>query len=580
MTQRSGKATALKSVKRHVFINGILDTLNTLECKQMAWLQKCDRSGNGACCRFMYQAIQFELLMDEASRSYRLTLPRMLRKEAEELPLLSMVCNEINMQRHSPKCVLKYDADSNGYDFNLSYEMVGGSDEELRATLESHLHSLSEAMFALIHQYEQLKYWYGTEDPAEQRSGVYRQYAMRMAHLREDMDTDEYAQAENESFCGFEAKANAGKKHAGKDTFRYSLKDVMAYSPMIKQMLPFIAPMWRLKDLAYMKILCDEYTYVDDTEDIAWQPLLAPMVDGRGKKAEVRMEECTYVLGDKNNKTLVMHVQYKGQNKHHIIFRLTVLSDEQEIHQGSHNLGKGIAQTMLIGIDKMEEEQRKAEFQYMCDDAEEKRWASLEQEMTAAQRISLLSDDKEVKELLYFGTRDFEHGRFPQALISLKRVYRKLGPIYDKLTRRQNVSYLECLYMIGYSLNDLGQYEQACYYLRQIPSDLDVRYDEELLYSYAHLNDHYLISYLEERRASIRRFLHWDEDEVPESYKNHYARILCLLVESYIDDKKYDKAEEMLKEEIEESRNVAYAESALMRIRSEKKLASKVNKNT
>lgn len=579
MTQRYGKATALKCAKRNVFINRILTILGTLECKQMAWLQEGDREGNGACCRFTYQAIQFELSMEEMSCSYSLTLQHLMQKGADELPLLSMVCNEINLKKYGPQCVLMYVADSDGYDFNLSYERTGCSDEELRPALESNLHGLTQAMLALKPRYEEFKKWYGTENPAEERYKMYRRYKMRMAHLWEDLDIDEYAQAEHEIFSGFEAKANAGKKHAGRDTFRCSLKDVVAYSPMIKQILPLIAPTWRLKDLSYMRILCDEYTYVDDTEDIIWQPLLAPMVDGKGRKAEVRMEECTYVLGDKSNKTLVMHVQYKGQNKHHIIFRLTVLSDELEMHQGCHNLCKKSVQTMLIGVDKMEEEQRKAEFQYMCDDAEDKRWASMEQEMNAAQRISLLSDDKEVKELLYFGTKDFHHGKFPQALISLQRAYRKLGANYDKLNRRQNDSYIECLYMMGYSLNDLGQYEQACYYLRQIPSDLAAHYDEELLYSYAHLNDHCLIPHLEERRASIRRFLHWDEEQVPESYKEYYVRILCVLVESYIDSKKYDKAEEVLKEEIEDCRNVSYAESALLRIRSEKRLAKEKAKS-
>lgn len=354
----------------------------------------------------------------------------------------------------------------------------------------------------------------------------------------------------------------------------YSMDDVVGYSPLMKQLLPLIAPTWDMKRVVYMKILCDEYTYVDDLEDIEWQPLLAPLVDGKGSDTVVRVHDCTYVLGDADRNTLVMHVQYKGENKRRIIFRLTVVSDELNMRLAYHNFSKAPAQTMMICIDKRKEDQLRAEFRYMRDDARDKMWKRMEEDMTAAQRISTLSEDDEIMELLYVGTKAFLDKQFAQALIPLRKAYKKLDARYDDFNSKKYRYYLECLYMMGYSLDELGQYEQAHYYLQMIPFGCSVEYDEEFLCCMLHLNDRNLISILEIQRRELINQMHWDAEDADKDYTiDYYAHMFRVLIDAYIENGQYARAEQLLKEEIKDCRNVAYAEAALMRIRSEKKLS-------
>lgn len=510
--------------------------------------------------------------------NFILRLPSINYKAASDLPLLTLVSNEVSRYLTTEKAVLWPCGPYSSYTLDVVTAICNDGYSDLEEMLLSKIASLEKAQEMVRELYDKYRDCYGTDDPWSVRDSILCERMMRIQHQNsDDIDRNEEDKSIPMHFKETEARAGSAKKPA-EEGRHYYMDDVVGFSPLIQQLLPAVAPTWRVERIAYMKILCDEYTYVDDREDIMYQPILAPMVEGRGSNTKVRMEDCTYILGDYSGDTLVMHIQYNGENKRRIIFRLDVLHDEPSPSQRPHNPGRTTSQSMMICIDKAKEDQRKEEYHDMMSDVQDKIKARQEQNLTMAQRISTLSLDDEVKELLYVGTNAFLSRCYVQALIPLMCAYRKLDGAFDDMNRHRFENFKECLYMIGYCLDELGQFERAHYYLSQIPMWSSTKYEEERLYCFQHLGDHMLISHLLDMRSSYLEHYNWEPEDMGEDQNNFYVILMHLLTDAYIDSRKYKEAEEMLQAEIRHERFRDNAKGLLLRVRDERKNSFKSEK--
>lgn len=501
----------------------------------------------------------------------RLDMKCELEFPTEELSLLAMVTNQINAEPFAQK--MTYEFDELMYRYQIRITAITPL---LESDVTGELLELMEGMFEMERRarnvYDQYKEWYGTWNPQEKRDRFLRENRLEGMHMLDTPQAEEILHRDPQDMIDsqeeFEALRVARKKQLAKKVGkRFDPHNIAAFSPLIRQILPQVAPDWTMTDVASMKILCDECTEVSDLDTIAWQPLLAPMVNDWGKKARIRQVDCTYVLTSMEGHTLVMHIRHKGGNERYLLFNLNVLCDSKIfVDRDDKHLTHPVT-NLLIAVDKKGEEQRRAEFNYMSEDALDRLLERGESDCTMEQRAMLLSGEEEEQKLLYFGTQAFLEGRFVQALPPLLSVLRAIDKPNASFTRLQKESYHRCLYMIGYCMNELKQFDRALYYLQKAQPGNRINYSKEYIYALRQQHSPALLEFLVHERMTMIDEIYYQEEAAASDQRDYLSYLGRCIVDELICQGAYKEARKLLEEEIREGRNQSFADDRLKIIR-------------
>ena len=222
--------------------------------------------------------------------------------------------------------------------------------------------------------------------------------------------------------------------------------------------------------------------------------------------------------------------------------------------------------TMLIALDRSDDQQRQQEFEYMWSDAQLKAHNGEKDSLTDDQLLLGQVRVADVAYNMYWGVQTFNSGRYYEAILYLENVYNSYRGDFFEMGPEGKRLFLETAYKLGFCYNELGLYKQAFYYLDLMASDGNIRHTMELVNALANSKDMRLFSYTEGVMEEVKR--NFDNDnELPENIKDFINFIRRRRGYAFIDFNELDKAEKIFTAMLDEEDNADYAINGLATIK-------------
>ena len=222
--------------------------------------------------------------------------------------------------------------------------------------------------------------------------------------------------------------------------------------------------------------------------------------------------------------------------------------------------------SMLIALDRADDNKRQQEFDYMWSDAQLKAKNGEQGNLDEDQEMLCQVSVADVAYNLYWGQQMFHAQRYYEAILHLENVYNSFREnIYEMKGEHKRV-FMETAYKLGFCYNELGLHKQAFYYLDLMASDGNIRHTMELVNSMANSKDLRLFSYTEGVMEEVKRNFN-EDDELPDNIRDFINFLRRRRGYAYIDFNQLDKAEKIFTQMLNEEENADYAINELAYIK-------------
>ncbi len=182
-----------------------------------------------------------------------------------------------------------------------------------------------------------------------------------------------------------------------------------------------------------------------------------------------------------------------------------------------------------------------------------------------------LFGEKDINTIYDYAMKCMNQKRFFEAHLAFMVVYKMLSVEFLDLTDEKKELYYETAYQLGYCLEELQMHESAIFYL-QLASSLRLdTHIQEYINALCNNKDPRALKIIRQfKKAKV------NGDPNSDAYKFHYAFLDRREAYVLIDQRKYDEAEAILKEMLNEPLSKEFAEGELKYI---KQLRKKLNTN-
>lgn len=339
------------------------------------------------------------------------------------------------------------------------------------------------------------------------------------------------------------------------------------------RLLETVAPLPDAKLLFLTVNTVSHQERIQDEEKIRNLDLRRVLVEGEGSEARIIRDyaviDLHYTQGmDQVPRMATIAVTAEGADGHSLYSRVTVTLPLRNANR-SNSLSKGNFQphcvSMLIALDRNNDQQREQEFKFMWSEA------AL---MIKNNEIDKMSDDQkmlsqveyaDVAYNLYWGQKMFNNERYLEAIYYLENVFESYCREYFEMSPDQKRTYLEVAYKLGFCYNELGLNKLAFYYLDLMGSDGNIRHTMELVNALANGKDLRLFGYTENVLREVKN--NFNEEDMPE----HIRELVNFLERrrgyAYINFDQLDKAERVFTKMLDDEENADYAINELAYIK-------------
>ncbi|MCM1110066.1 MAG: hypothetical protein NC336_02535 [Clostridium sp.] len=214
-----------------------------------------------------------------------------------------------------------------------------------------------------------------------------------------------------------------------------------------------------------------------------------------------------------------------------------------------------------------------SEYEFMLADARDKVAAGKEQEMTPVQHLMMRSFLGDTGYYLYHGTNHFVGGRFVQALLMLRNVYKDMVSRYQKMDDAARESYREVCFMIGTCYSVFKRWDSAYYYLSQVVNFGRFNHDRQYLNMMVNSGDPRAMDIVESAISDFKKYFEEHTDDVDLTIAEMHDFLRRSRVYLLIEQGRLEEAEAELQTMVGEDENRSFAidELALIsRLRGEK----------
>lgn len=213
-----------------------------------------------------------------------------------------------------------------------------------------------------------------------------------------------------------------------------------------------------------MMVITDHVSVISGAEAVRAYHLMEDLIEGQGAEAKLATGEVVLVLRGQNE-TLTLQLTVKVETASAIYFRVNLMCPGMQTN--AHNqMGLAIpAHSFVIVYDKVSEENHKAEFEYMWEDAKAKLKANKLDELTECQQLICDTDKRNLAIELYWGRKYYHQKRYYEALYHLELIYNQMNADFHHLSDELKEKFYNVCFLIGYSYNELRQYAKAYFYL-------------------------------------------------------------------------------------------------------------------
>lgn len=349
------------------------------------------------------------------------------------------------------------------------------------------------------------------------------------------------------------------------------------------QMLETVAPLPECQLLFMTVNTVSGQVRLEDEKAIRDYDLRRALVEGDGKQARLTRDyaviDLHYKQGhDEQPRMTTITLTAEGEDDHSIYTRVTVTHvprNASRMNSLSNEGRQPHSVSLLIALDRSDDQKRQQEFEYMWSDAQLKARNGEKDSLTEDQLLLGQVRVADVAYNMYWGVQAFNSSRYYEAILYLENVFNSYRCDFFEMGSEGKHLFMEVAYKLGFCYNELGLYRQAFYYLDLMASDGNIRHTMELVNSMANSKDLRLFSYTEGVMDEVKR--NFEQDELPDNVRDLINFIRRRRGYAYIDFNQLDKAEIIFTQMLDEEDNADYAINGLATI---KKLREQRDKGT
>lgn len=195
-------------------------------------------------------------------------------------------------------------------------------------------------------------------------------------------------------------------------------------------------------------------------------------------------KQATVIVYYGESHAITLDLRDEGETDYSFYFRITACKPALSIdRETTLNGDRNDADTcsLLIAFDKQSAEEKRAEFNYMWQDAKDKIEDGKESELTDEQRLICDCTFSNVGYNMYWGKKYSLNKRYYEALLHWENAFYSLQKRYRQLNEQQKEEFYEVCYWTGFCYTELKRYKQAYYYLDFLFTLNRVHYAEEYI---------------------------------------------------------------------------------------------------
>ena len=322
---------------------------------------------------------------------------------------------------------------------------------------------------------------------------------------------------------------------------------------------------------------------IKNEEDIRNFDLRNVLVDGKGKQARLARDyallDLHYTQGEDQQPLMTtIALTAEGEDEHSIYTRVTIthpMRNASRRNSLSNENRQPKSVSLLIALDRSDEQQRQQEVEYMWSDAQLKVQDQENDSLSDDQKLLCQVNNADEAYNLYWGQRMFNNGRYYEAILYLENLFNSYREDFFEMRPDRKHMFLEVAYKLGFCYNHLGLYKQAFYYLDLMASDGNIRHTMELVNALANSKDLRLFSYTEGVMEEVKRNFD-NNEELPDNIKDFINFLRRRRGYAFIDFNNLDKAEKIFTAMLDEEDN---ADDAINGLATIKKLREQKQQN-
>ena len=322
---------------------------------------------------------------------------------------------------------------------------------------------------------------------------------------------------------------------------------------------------------------------IKNEEDIRNFDLSNVLVDGKGKQARLARDyallDLHYTQGEDQQPLMTtIALTAEGEDEHSIYTRVTIthpMRNASRRNSLSNENRQPKSVSLLIALDRSDEQQRQQEVEYMWSDAQLKVQDKENDSLSDDQKLLCQVNNADEAYNLYWGQRMFNNGRYYEAILYLENLFNSYREDFFEMRPDRKHMFLEVAYKLGFCYNHLGLYKQAFYYLDLMASDGNIRHTMELVNALANSKDLRLFSYTEGVMEEVKRNFD-NNEELPDNIKDFINFLRRRRGYAFIDFNNLDKAEKIFTAMLDEEDN---ADDAINGLATIKKLREQKQQN-
>ena len=503
-----------------------------------------DKDENATTYKFEFQAAQFVATIRSQNDCVEITFPCMSVTSIDYINLVRSKCNERNNSNILFKYSYTIDHEENRLNVHMSFFNNSVNPELIAHELGAAFHFQRE--------------WQRDLDNAIDASNDTSNY---------DMESDLY-KFQREMYLIRRMEMNHQLGHR-------TTQIASGTGPLpLWQALETVAPL-PAAHLLFMTVnTIDGQQQIKDEEEMRKFDLRRVLVEGTGKQARLKRDyallDLHYTQGeDKQPLMTTIALTAEGQDDQSIYTRVTITHPAHNVSRRnalSNENRQPHSVTMLIALDRSDDQQRQQEFEYMWSDAQLKARNKEDDSLNHFQKMLCQVSKADEAYNLYWGQHMFNNGRYYEAILYLENLFNSYREDFFEMNADRRHMFIEVAYKLGFCYNELGLYKQAFYYLDLMASDGNIRHTMELVNALANSKDMRLFSYTEGVMEEVKR--NFDNDnELPENIKDFINFIRRRRGYAFIDFNELDKAEKIFTAMLDEEDNADYAINGLATIK-------------
>lgn len=519
--------------------------------KKLNCTVKWERNHEDLIARYNYQSGHFNIRLEKSSPYVRLAYLFFFDTELDNIELVRNVCNQCNLNTETGRIVYSVNEAKGTIDTHIMNVLLL-NDSNAEEVIERAMQNVFHWQRVFVMRFKELK---DTNDKALNRDAEKRDASWK----RELFLIRELEMLHQED----------GPEWHGNESSSIQLRQLLASAMGLTDIVP-----------ARLTITCDGKAEVlDDADAILDYDVSKPLI--RDDKFIHLSAVALLTYYDPRNpvkqRQLTLGFGQEEQTDDTLYYRITMalapLSLNKNTDENDIQCQK-LTSSVLLGHDLTPAGKRLAEFRYVWKEARAKLQKGQIADLTDEERILCNVQNPKYGQVLLRGKALFEQKRFYESVLILENVFRFLQSSFEKMGASAREAFIELCYLIGSCYAHLNQYCRASYYLQLTLPAHRITYTEAFVNCLVNGHDFRAMLFI---NSFLQRLQPIVGDERPDQATGEMYEIIAfvgflkrrkafLLVRA----ERYDEAELILKQLLDDPANSDYALKELAYIQKKK----------